>query len=199
MFFYKRGNFLNTYKILKANYGWKDGFFDYNTKTNTTAITELRLQRWGKDTHFVKCLIARGIGYRFFLVQAEQQSTPHVSLLFALNHYDTVYYSHYPIPEILQWHFTTIFDLPYSQYLVVRAGHTKDIFMPLNKRVKTHISKKDRKLVVSAQYKMEATNLSKLIWLYRTPSVYTGRGIRAKHIYHLRKVGKKDKQKGKSF
>jgi hypothetical protein len=90
-------------------------------------------------------------------------------------------------------------DFPYSRYLNVRAGHTRDLYLPLGPVSKVLTFKKDRKLVVASSNSTVAANIIKQVWLYRTPSVYTGRGVRIKHSKPIRKAGKKDKQKGKVF
>jgi ribosomal protein L6P/L9E len=41
------------------------------------------------------------------------------------------------------------------------------------------------------------SNFAKNVFNLRIPSVYTGRGIRLKKGYHIRKLGKKDIRKGK--
>jgi len=91
------------------------------------------------------------------------------------------------------------FEFPSSRYLSVRAGHTMDLYMPLSSKVKCVTSKKDRKLTILSENKILSSNLAKTVHLYRAPSVYTGRGVRIKHVRPVRKAGKKDKQKGRAF
>jgi ribosomal protein L6P/L9E len=73
------------------------------------------------------------------------------------------------------------------------------MYLPLSKNVKCITSKKDRKLAIMSTDKILSANLAKTVYLYRTPSVYTGRGVRIKHARPARKAGKKDKQKGRAF
>ncbi len=91
------------------------------------------------------------------------------------------------------------FEFSKYRYLVVRAGHTRDISIPLHNLVTCATRKKDRKLIIASKDKILSANLSKQVHNYRAPSVYTGRGVRIKHIKPLRKAGKKDKQRGKAF
>jgi len=82
---------------------------------------------------------------------------------------------------------------------VVRAGHSTDLYLPLPNDIFAKTSKKDRKLVIYGFDKQQVNNLARVIFNYRPPSVYTGRGIRRKHLKPIRKAGKKDKQKGRVF
>jgi len=86
-----------------------------------------------------------------------------------------------------------------TYFLVVRAGHTKDLLDPLYKNLYIKSLKRDRKIIIYGSNKQLINNLYKKLFRYRKPSPYTGRGIRRKHIRVLRKIGKKDKQKGKLF
>jgi ribosomal protein L6P/L9E len=87
----------------------------------------------------------------------------------------------------------------YSKYLLIRAGHTSDLYIGLPKTISIKISKKDRKLVIYGPSKILVSAIHKKIVTYRKPSVYTGRGIRTKGSKPIRKAGKKDKQKGKAY
>jgi hypothetical protein len=69
--------------------------------------------------------------------------------------------------------------------------------VPVNFSLK--VSKKDRKLVLVAGHKSNLGCFVNRIIKYRSPSIYTGRGVRTKHKIQPRKSGKKDKQKGKTF
>jgi len=69
----------------------------------------------------------------------------------------------------------------------------------MHSQVRCVTKKKDRKLVIISEDKILAGNLARFVHLYRAPSVYTGRGVRMKHLKPLRKAGKKDKQRGKAF
>jgi ribosomal protein L6P/L9E len=90
-------------------------------------------------------------------------------------------------------------DLNFNRYVVIRAGHTVDLLQPLVKNIFAKTLKKDRKLLLYGFDKHLVNDLASKIYRYRTPSVYTGRGVRKKHCEVLKKAGKKDKQKGKIF
>ena len=87
----------------------------------------------------------------------------------------------------------------FNSYLVLRAGHTSDVYVGLPAGLTCYITKKDRKLVFISGSKGCTNYLATLLIRYRSPSVYTGRGLRTKKLAVTRKAGKKDKQKGKSF
>jgi len=92
-----------------------------------------------------------------------------------------------------------LYEFQYSSYLIVRAGHTADLYQPIPQTINIYVGKKDRKLVVRGRHRSQVSYLAVTIANYRLPSVYTGRGIRIKGLKILRKAGKKDKQKGKAF
>jgi len=138
-------------------------------------------------------MIIRGIGYRAFYLKNDlaSASTAKKNILVSASisfSQDIELNNH-----ILQNEFL------YNKYLVVRAGHTLDLIQPLPKELYIKTLKKDRKLIIFGQNKNLVNKFASNIYAYRKPSVYTGRGIRRKQIKQLRKEGKKDKQKGKSF
>ena len=90
-------------------------------------------------------------------------------------------------------------ELPYTKYLLLRAGHSLDLYQGVPSNIQIKTTKKDRKLVVAGSSKSAVGNFSKFLMEYRTPSAYTGRGVRVKKVKPVRKAGKKDKQKGKVF
>jgi ribosomal protein L6P/L9E len=90
-------------------------------------------------------------------------------------------------------------EYKFSKYLLIRAGHTSDLYLGISNSINVKISKKDRKLVIYSHSKEEVSSIYSKIIKYREPSVYTGRGIRTKGKKVIRKAGKKDKQKGKSY
>jgi ribosomal protein L6P/L9E len=73
------------------------------------------------------------------------------------------------------------------------------LVQPVSKYINIKTNKKDRKLIIYGNHKKYINNFTKLIYDYRKPSIYTGRGIRQKYMKISYKAGKKDKQKGKSF
>jgi len=86
-----------------------------------------------------------------------------------------------------------------KKYLVLRAGHNVDLIQPIPKKVFVKTKKKDRKLIIFGKNKKIVSNFCKNLYFYRPPSVYTGKGIKYKYAQVVKKAGKKDKQKGKSF
>src|SRR5688572_13650154 len=90
-------------------------------------------------------------------------------------------------------------EFKFSKYLLIRAGHTADLYVGIPDNIFIKINKKDRKLVISGNSKILVTSIHSKIINYRGPSIYTGRGIRTKGSIPVRKAGKKDKQKGKSY
>lgn len=142
----------------------------------------------------------RGIGYRFFyaendfiLIKNEMSAAqkvrtgPH-SFLANETHDDD------ELEELPTYWDSTASEFQHSRYLIVRAGHSTDLYVPLPPGVFVKTSKKDRKLTIYSAAKQEVYNLARQIYDYRRPSPYTGRGIRRKQIRVLRKIGKRDKQ-----
>ena len=147
---------------------------------------------------FVSTLIVRGIGYRAFALQNDLlNSSQQISQDFLIT--TRPIYSAGELPESEIVNRTTELEFGFDRYLSVRAGHTRDLYLPLTNDIRCLTSKKDRKLAILSKNLSAATNLARKIYLYRSPSVYTGRGVRSKHVNPLRKAGKKDKQKGKAF
>ncbi len=139
---------------------------------------------WGLYTPYCYIIIIRGIGYRAFTARNDFiHQTEKMPALTATYKKSCV--------ELTK-------EFTFNSYLIIRAGHTVDLYMGLPAGVLCRITKKDRKLVLISNNK--ATNyLAHLVTEYRKTSVYTGRGVRTKHLVSIRKAGKKDKQKGKAF
>jgi len=136
-------------------------------------------------------MIIRGIGYRVFYVALDLVEAPQVTAFTSA----TYACGGASITDVgMAQH-----EFPFSRYVIIRAGHTKDLYQPLSQTISVKTSKKDRKLSVSGENRAEVNYLAGAISKYRAPSAYTGRGIRTKHVKPIRKVGKKDKQKGKTF
>ena len=146
---------------------------------------------------FVKTLIVRGIGYRAFAIKNDIAGPVSSVALFISS--TRPLFTESDLDGAQELSQTCAFEFPADRYLSVRAGHTRDLYLPLNSAVKCTTSKKDRKLVILSADKILCANLAKTVHLYRSPSVYTGRGVRIKHIRPIRKAGKKDKQKGRAF
>jgi ribosomal protein L6P/L9E len=149
------------------------------------------------ESNFVKVLIARGIGYRIFALSNDFAGRLDIKPGFK-EKARLIYSESREVDAITKMN-NTVVDLPYSLYLLVRAGHTNDLILPLSAGTMALTSKKDRKLAVLGRNSTAVANTAKRIFSYRPPSAYTGRGIRVKHAKPIRKAGKKDKQKGKAF
>jgi len=160
--------------------------------------------RWGSKLpalkfsgRFAKTLIVRGIGYRAFALSNDLLNKKIFSSAFVESLRPI--YSSIQIDESKELSEVGNFEFSQSRYLMVRAGHTRDLILPMHSQVRCVTKKKDRKLVIISEDKILAGNLARFVHLYRAPSVYTGRGVRMKHLKPLRKAGKKDKQRGKAF
>lgn len=143
-------------------------------------MTNLKLNKiWGVYTPYCYIIIIRGIGYRAFNITNDfiNQSIKNKNLFLNITENEFIY----------------------NNYLILRAGHTLDLYIGLANGIKCFITKKDRKLVLISNCKENINYLSIIIANYRRPSVYTGRGLRTKKGILIRKAGKKDKQKGKAF
>jgi len=175
--YYKRGKFINKSRSL---YLWEN-------LTNDFAVS-------GK---FVKVLIVRGIGYRAFALNNDLLNNKPLSNNFIESLRPV--YTDLQREESQELTQVGRFEFSNQRYLIVRAGHTRDLNLPLREEVSCVTRKKDRKLVVMSENNILASNLARSVHLYRAPSVYTGRGVRIKHLKPLRKAGKKDKQRGKAF
>jgi ribosomal protein L6P/L9E len=84
-----------------------------------------------------------------------------------------------------------------ERYLSLRVGHSFPLYKPIPNYIGIKIFYKERKLVIYGFNTNFVSNFAKIIFNLRVPSVYTGRGIRLKKGYHIRKLGKKDIRKGK--
>jgi len=121
-------------------------------------------------------MIIRGIGYRVYHICNDNNLGVNSTFNYSINT-----------------------EFPNTSYLIVRAGHTTDLYQPIPAIIGIKISKKDRKLVIFCTRHSRVNYWANIIANYRRPSVYTGRGIRLKGVKITRKAGKKDKQKGKAF
>ena len=139
-----------------------------------TAEKLKQIKIWGQKTLFCKSLIIRGIGYRAYLL---------------INDLNLTKTNQNEIKH----------EYTHNRYLQLRAGHTLDLCKPLPVNLQIKVNKKDRKLTLASSSKSEVLNFARLLLDYRGPSAYTGRGVRSKGSFPLRKAGKKDKQKGKTF
>ena len=173
---FKRGKFTNKSKLI---YTW--------ARTKNSRFS-------GK---FVKTLIIRGIGYRAFALANDLLNKEVLSVNFVESLRPV--YTNQELDESQEFTQVGNFEFFSARYLVIRAGHTRDLSLPLQAGVICITRKKDRKLVIASENKVLSSNLARLVHLYRAPSVYTGRGVRLKHTKPLRKAGKKDKQRGKAF
>lgn len=76
--------------------------------------------------------------------------------------------------------YNELFDFQDYRYIIVRSGDTVDNIIPVSVFLNIKGHKKERKLVISGASKNQVTNLSKIIYKMRPPSLYTGRGIKTK-------------------
>lgn len=145
-----------------------------------------------------KTVIVRGIGYRTFSLKNYLLVNNLISAKF-VEKMRPLYTNISSETENLDLNNVATWELISKQYLIVRAGHTRDMCVPIQNILKCNTNKKDRKLTVGSEHTTIAMNLIKKIHDYRPPSPYTGRGVRIKHEKATRKAGKKDKQKGRAF
>jgi ribosomal protein L6P/L9E len=178
---YRRGKFLNR---LKSTYTWYACSKDLNQIPKSAE-------------KFVKTLIVRGIGYRAFALKNDIMGNASTSTAFANS--TRPLFTGLDLDDVQELNQVSAFEFPANKYLSVRAGHTRDLYLPVHSSIRCLTSKKDRKLTILSANKILAANLAKTVHLYRAPSVYTGRGVRVKHVRPIRKAGKKDKQKGRAF
>jgi hypothetical protein len=143
-----------------------------------------------------KALIARGIGYRTFTLKNPLLFEKKLSEAFVEDKRPVYTADAERVSEVDR---TPSIEFNASRYVIVRAGHTKDLCAPLHKMIQCVTGKKERKLAVGSRNAVLAMNLLSKLHKYRAPSAYTGRGVRIKHEKPLRKAGKKDKQKGRAF
>ena len=146
----------------------------------------------------VKTLIVRGIGYRAFALTNTLLSKTKLAPAFTENS-RPVYSGDDNGPMEKEFTQAALYEFTNSKYLVVRAGHTRDMCLPVRGSVTCSVSKKDRKLTIASANKIYTANLAREVYSYRPPSAYTGRGVRIKHGRPARKAGKKDKQRGRAF
>ena len=141
-------------------------------------------------------MIIRGIGYRAYIISNDYSGV-------ALNKPDNIGFVQQDSVSRSEasclWNQISSLELVFSRYLIIRAGHTTDYYLGVPSSIGVKVCKKDRKLCIFGSAKAGVYSLSRDIIKYRQPSVYTGRGIREKQGVFIRKAGKKDKQKGKSF
>jgi len=90
-------------------------------------------------------------------------------------------------------------DFDYKRYLCIRVGHSFNLYKAIPEYIGVKVVKKDRKLIIYGPDKNKVMSYINSIYVLRSPSVYTGRGIRKKGYRHIRKLGKKDLKKGKTF
>lgn len=185
-----------------------------------SAKTLDRLGLWGQNTPYIKVLIIRGIGYRAFHIKNDfvclTGVNEHDEFLRQVDFMNTAYpernedYRYHRYKQlvgnekfdehiVLRHWYDSALDFKYSRYLILRAGHSVDKYIPLCPEILVRTLKRDRKLVIYGADKNRVAILAHRAFKYRIPSVYTGRGIRRKHIKVIRKAGKRDQQKGRSF
>lgn len=172
-------------------------------KRGSSKTYKLINQSWGAYKPYTKSLIIRGIGYRMFILENDYTETLELQQNFINKDRPIssqfIKYEQNTDDDNVQYFNNFFLEFNNLRYLLIRAGHTMDLYLPLTKDISIKTAKKDRKITIYGINKNYVNNLAREIFNYRKPSVYTGRGIRRKHIKPIKKAGKKDKQKGKAF
>jgi ribosomal protein L6P/L9E len=88
-------------------------------------------------------------------------------------------------------------EFNFKRYLFLRVGHSFNLYKSIPNYIGIKVLHKDRKILIYGCNKNIVENFSSSVYKLRSPSVYTGRGIRIKKFNHIRKLGKKDIKKGK--
>ena len=128
--YYRRSKFKNNY-ILAANYDWSNKPI---IAFNTVGYSEHFSNKIGSGGNFIKALIVRGIGYRVFAL-----SNDFVNLV-GTNPYFTkkmrpIHSLDTKTDALVVINNTAALDFPYGRYVLVRAGHTRDLILPLDTTV----------------------------------------------------------------
>jgi len=191
--YFKRGN----YKLITANSLRSETFTTISNtfkkiSASTSEKTNLKNLNEGNLTPFTKTLIIRGIGYRVFLIENDFTIKSSIDFIDKIGSNDSLIENSEESYSF--WNDVIENEQKYMRYLLIRAGHTQDKFIPLPNTIYIKTLKKDRKLVIFGMNKQHVSEIAYKIFSYRKPSVYTGRGIRRKKIKVLRKIGKKDKR-----
>lgn len=142
-------------------------------------------------------IIVRGIGYRAFSVLNDFRTAITLEGAF-VESLRSIYTASTETPAVELSHVAAL-EFVKRKYLIIRAGHTRDLCLPVKTSVNCTVTKKDRKLTIDSPNKILVGNLNRQVYDYRPPSAYTGRGVRIKHQKPVRKAGKKDKQRGRAF
>jgi hypothetical protein len=147
---------------------------------------------WTKKNYFIKIFMIRGIGYRHYLTNNDLTFNTRICDLTTSKFYAD-------LSDLNSLNKIKFLTFKFLKFLNIKAGHTVDLLQPISKHIFIKILKKERKLIIYGKLKQKVNNFAQKIYEYRRPSVYTGRGIRQKQVKYIYKIGKKDKQKGKSF
>jgi len=120
-------------------------------------------KKLGLVSGYTKVIIVRGIGYRTFFIRNDAVDAGKILDKKFTNFLRPVY-SFLDIPNsIASLTQITNLEFPNSKYLIVRAGHTTDLYMPLGTGVYAQNYKKDRKLVVSSTNSVVTSNIAKKV------------------------------------
>jgi len=157
---FSSGKFANSYKFFKPAFGWPEGFLDSDTVFDVTKSSLALSSKLGKRASFVNTLIIRGIGYRAFAVSNDFVGKGGIQ-----NFIETrrPIYANHDAPEPNVVSNVAKFELGDSRYLIVRAGHTRDLSLPLPPEVSCRTLKKDRKLIVFSKSKEIASSSAKFV------------------------------------
>jgi len=157
---FSRGKFANAYKFFKAAFGWPEGFLDNNTVFDVTRSAVALSSKLGKRSSFVNTLIIRGIGYRAFAVSNDFAGKSGIQSFVEARR--PIHTNHHA-SEANTVSNLAKFELLASRYLIVRAGHTRDLSLPLPHEINCRTLKKDRKLIVSSRSKEIASSSARLV------------------------------------
>jgi len=179
--YFKRGNYklatAQNVKSLDINTITLNKQF-FRTPVAATEKTIINNLVVGQSTPFIKTLIIRGIGYRVFLIENDFTTNSNITFNSNTNFNEVIVENNENDYEF--WSETVENEQKHLRYLLIRAGHTQDKFIPLPSTLHIKTVKKDRKLIIFGSNKQHVAELAYQVFKYRKPSVYTGRGVRRK-------------------
>lgn len=124
----------------------------------------------------VKVLVIRGIGYRAYVVYNELvYNVPTPSEDVGVEDEDQ----------------TLLSNNSWPRYIFVRVGQSYPTYMPLWQGLGVRKKRRGRKLVLYGFNRHAVTAMRDLIYSFKKPDIFTGRGIRLKGHKYRRKLGKR--------
>ena len=157
--YYRRGHSIKIY-FTGADYLWSK--VDPSTLFKGTEASANRAQLWGSDTEFAETMIIRGIGYRAFALRNDLLFSETVVTEIFENTLRPLYLNHVE-NQVLDLVQAANFEFTTSKYLVIRAGHTRDLSIPLRGNTRAKTIKKDRKLTILDKSNVVASNTAKRV------------------------------------